>query len=608
MISICQNHDVYEIRFSYDATLVSMIKEVPGRRWNADKKYWTVPRDKLGFFLAKLHNTPYESQVNIQSEEHLWENYSLDSTTCIPNIDVSDLSFYIEEGKSPYPHQLDFMRYAVYRQHCGNLHGFLLGDDPGLGKTLETLNLAMYNKSAYGFKHCLIICCINASKYNWADDISKHLNGLEQGYILGGRKRRNRTDISYDTGNAERLQDLQTFHMYGDMNSPELPYFIITNIESIRAKSGRKYPIADEIIKLVQSGKISMIAVDEIHKNASPTSLQGKQLLRIKKAVGNKVMWLPITGTPIVKAPTDAYLPMKLIDAHRFNSYYTWCKEFCVYGGFGGHEIIGYKNVDKIKSMVQANMLRRLKSEVLPDLPDKLFYTEYVENTPYQKKLEAQCINMMIENQSEILSASNPLVKFLKLRQVNGSPELVDPSCKLDANYIKYNAKFKRLLELIDDIYKRGEKVIVFSNWVEPLRTLYRYIHTRWKTCVFTGTMSEAERQKHKKVFINNPEYTVLLGTIGAMGTTHSFPGVQNEIFYDTPWNYVDRQQAEDRIHGIGRGSGSAVNYYTLMCKNTVDERVWNIMYDKKDIASYIVDGKLDIKNNPELFMKLLGR
>ena len=161
----------------------------------------------------------------------------------------------------------------------------------------------------------------------------------------------------------------------------------------------------------------------------------------------------------------------------------------------------------------------------------------------------------------------------------------------------------------MEDLHAGKEKVIIFSNWVEVLRTLYKFVSTKYKVCCYTGTMNAADRQKHKDVFINNPNYTIMLGTIGALGTSHSFPGVSTEIFYDTPWTYVDREQAEDRIHGIARVKANvSCSYYTLMTKDTVDERVWQIMYDKKDISGYIVDNKLDIRNNSQLFMKLLGK
>lgn len=599
-----ENGDIYEIRFRYDPYLVACIKGVPGRTWNPNGKFWSIPKDKLGWLVNSLKNTPYENQVVVQSTESININASIDATTDIPDIDVSNIPFYVKEGATPFKHQIDFMKYAIDRQSRGLNGGFILGDDQGLAKTCECMNLALYNRDNKGFKHCLVICCVNSAKYNWVQDIKDHTRGKEVPYILGTRFKRDKITTRCDTGGKEKLEDLTTGHMYGDINAPELPYFIIVNIEAFRAKKGKSYYFTDEVIKWVNTGKIHMIAIDEVHKNTSPSSLQGKQILRLKKYTGSLVEWIPITGTPIVSKPTDVFLPLKLVDGHNFSSYYTWCQQFCIYGGYGDHEIVGYKNVPMLKDMLQSNMIRRLKSDVL-DLPPKIRYTRYVDNTSYQEKLY-QCVTSDIRNDKiKILSSLNPLSKFLRLRQVNGSPELVDSELKVDKNYIKKNAKLIELLDILEEIHERGEKVVVFSNWVEPLRTLYKFISQRYKTCCFTGTMTESDREIHKQTFQNNPEYTVLLGTIGAAGTVHTFTAANNLIFYDEPWTPTDKAQAEDRIYRIG--TTRSVNIYTILSRNTIDDRVHNILYTKELVSSYMVDNKLDIYNNPEVFDMLLG-
>ena len=166
MIDVRQNRDVYEVTFKYDPNIIYLVKNVPGRRWNPDSKMWTVPKDKLGFLLAQFKGTPYEGILRVHSEENLNVNSTLDTTTFIPDIDLSKIPFYVKEGAKPYQHQLDFMKWSLDRQLNGNKGGFVLADDQGLAKTAEVMNLAIYNRKQYKFKHCLIICCIHRSKYN----------------------------------------------------------------------------------------------------------------------------------------------------------------------------------------------------------------------------------------------------------------------------------------------------------------------------------------------------------------------------------------------------------------------------------------------------------
>ena len=603
-ITAIQNNSIYEIRFPYDPELVELIKQVPGRWWEPNQKMWTIPSDRLGFLINQLKGTKYEHDLHIQSTEHLNENQSIGVTANIPDIDISDVNFRIASGCYPFKHQLDCMKFSNDRQHAGNKSGFLLADEPGAGKTLQVMNVALYNKDHYNMKHCLIVCCTNTAKYNWEDDILKHSNGQEIPYVLGTRLKRDKVTKRYDTSSVDKLNDLLIGHMYGKEEYPELPFFLIVNIEVFRYKQGKAYAFTKEIIKWVDDGKIGLIALDEIHKNASPSSKQGQQILKIKTSISRPVMWIPMTGTPITSRPTDVFLPLRLVDGHNSNSYYMWCQEYCIMGGFGNHEIVGYKNMDKLKGLLEPNMLRRLKKDIL-DLPPKLQYTEYVENSDYQKKLYENIREYLKKTQPKWKKSLNPMTELLKLRQVTGSPELVDLECKVNEEYIKKNSKLSRLLELIDEIIERNEKVIVFSNWVEPLRTLYRFISKRYKTCCYTGTMKADAREQNKRVFINNPEYKVLLGTVGALGTSHTLTVATNIIFYDEPWNPSDREQCEDRCHRPG--TTQPVSIYTLIAKDTIDETVHKIIATKEGVANYIVDDTLDLRNHPELIDTLLN-
>ena len=601
MIAVVQAGDVYQLKFRYDPQFIEILKLVPGRIWVPAEKVWTIPKDRLGFLVNQVRGTDYENSLDIHSDEDININTTLDSTFSIPDIDISKIPLYVEDGGQLYSHQIDFMKFAIHRQLRGNMRGFLLCDDPGLGKTLEVLNLAVYNRKQYHIKHCLILCCVNSSKYNWREDIDKHTNGEYEGYILGSRYKKNGR-IRYDCETAKKFEDLQTLKKYG--TEEDAPFFLIMNIEALRYKVGKDYPIANQIIQLINSGEIGMIAVDEVHKNTSHTSQQGKQLLRIYNNQKRTITWIPMTGTPIVNRPTDVFLPLKLVGGHDFKSYYRWSENFCIFGGYGDYEVVGYKNIPYLKSLLQDNMIRRQKSEVL-DLPPKIYYTEYVENTPYQQKLYRQIRNELAKQKASAVQQNHPDISFIRLRQVNGSPEIVDSALSVDDKYIKYNAKLQRLMELLDDAISNGEKVIVFSNWVEPLRTLYRFVSKKYKTCCFTGTMKESDRQKHKRVFQNNPEYKVLLGTIGAAGTTHTFTAASTVIFYDEPWTPSDKVQAEDRAYRIG--TTKSVKVYTLITQDTVDDAVHSLLYKKQGVSTYIVDNKLDLKNERVIDLLLGG-
>lgn len=463
------------------------------------------------------------------------------------------------------------------------------------GKTLEVINHALYMRKTAGYRHCLILCCVNVAKFSWQSDIAKHTP--EKSHIIGSKRLRN-GKMRYNGSGIDKLSDLaeRKTHSGGD-----LPYFLIMNIESLRLEKGA---IVKQIIDMVNSGEINMIVLDECHKNMSPKSQQGKAVLEIKKKTGGAAQWISVTGTPITSKPTDVYTPLKLIDAHTFKNFWYWQQYFCVFGGYDDHDILAYRNIPELKSMLQGNMIRRLKENVL-DLPEKIRMTEYVELTPYQERMYDDIKADMLQHENEIVTSMNPLTKFLRLRQACGFPEYLDAGLQVDSKYLNFNSKMRRCIELIDEIIERGEKVVVFSQWVTPLRTLYRIISARCKVACYTGTMDEALKEQHKKAFIENPEVKVLIGTIGAIGTSSTLVVANNLIFIDEPWNPSDRLQAEDRIHRIG--ATKSANIYTIIAKDTVDDSVHTILEDKELISKYIVDGVIDIKKNPELFKQLLG-
>lgn len=600
-IKIVKNGKIYDVSYKYDPEFISIIKQVPGRFWDTERKVWTIPDNMLGWFISKTRKTRYENIVEIYSDDQVNVNARIGVTTKedIPNIDISDIDVYVQDGYKLYEHQYDFLRFAKSR--CGK--GFLLADDMGCGKTLEVINYTMYRRKVDSCKHCLIICCVNSAKFSWQDDIRKHTNGSEDGYILGTRKRRG-GGYRYTTGNKERLDDLVVGHMYGDVNAPELPYFIILNVEALRYECSRDYIMADRIVELIESGEIGIIAIDEIHKNTSASSAQGKIISKIKKMTGTKAEWIPMTGTPIVNRPTDLYLPLQLVDAHNYKTFGAWEKLFRIAGGYGNHNTVAYKNIPQLSEMLHSHMIRRLKTDVL-DLPPKIQYTEYVENTPIQRELYYNIRAVIAERvEANIDIPLNPLALFTRLRQVNGSPEIIDPTIAIDKNYIRKNAKLLRTLLLVQDIIDRGEKVVIFSNWVEPLKVLYRFLASKYKTAYFTGTMSVEQREAMKQEFISDPDCKIILGTIGAMGVNQTFTVANNVIFYDSPWDDATRTQCEDRCYRIG--SKKTLNVYTIITKDTVDDRVHEIMNRKRCISSFIVDGRLDVHNNPDLLKQLL--
>ena len=544
------------ITFNYNANIVALIKELcQDRYYNKDKKEWEVHYSYLD--VIQFHLSRYD-RVNI-IEEYVPKKKE--------HIDLPDTFSY---KTKPYEYQEVGVDYGL------NSDKWLLGDEQGLGKTKQVIDIAIARKQLYGYKHCLIVCGVNSLKWNWVNEIHTHSN--EKAYILGQRIKKNRVVVD---SNKAKLEDAVRL-CENDLDS----YFIITNIETMRDDK-----IVESLVKSCASKTISMIAVDEIHKNKNPQSQQSKGLIKLQSECE-----IAMTGTPLMNTPLDLFFIFKWLGYEK-HSFYAFRNHHCVMGGFGGYEIVGYKNLNELQDRLDSIMLRRRKEDVL-DLPEKTYIDELVDMTPKQKIIYNEVTAEIKMNINQIAIAPNPLAELIRMRQATGFTGIL-------SSEIRESAKLDRMKEIIEDAVENGRKVVVFSNWTQMTDEITRCILYDMKlNCArITGQTPEADRQVLVNEF-QNGKFDVIVGTIGAMGTGLTLSTGTVEIFMDHPWNRALYDQAVDRCHRIGQKQN--ITIYNIMCKDTIDERIWNIVNEKGELSDAIVDGKIN-KNKMELLEYLMS-
>ena len=550
----CNGEYSLYITFDFDMRIVNIIREFPTKFWYAEEKIWELPFNKLGEFVNQLQFT----EVEITGEY----------------ITIEKPKAEIPEGfkfkTTPYEHQIVGFNFGL------NNDKWLLGDEMGLGKTKQVIDIAIAKKMSKGYEHCLIICGVNGLKWNWRNEVYTHSN--EDAYILGQRIRRGKLKID---SNADKLTDVKAL-----ASNPA--YFIITNIETLRVEE-----IATELKKLCEEGTIGMIAFDECHKAKNPLSDQGKGILKLQAET-----MIAMTGTPLMNKPFDLYIILKWLgyEKHAFGAFK---KHYADYGGFGGYEVIGYKNLDELQERLDEIMLRRKKEEVL-DLPEKTYIDEYVEMTPKQKKIYNEVTMDIRMNIDQIKMANNPLAELIRMRQATGYTGILSST-------IKESAKLDRMEELVEEAIDNGKKVVIFSNWTQMTTAIEDKLTENDIYCydTITGETKDEDRQYKVNSFQTEDGCRVLIGTIGAMGTGLTLTAGTVEIFMDEPWNMALKEQCVDRCHRIGQTNN--ITIYTLMCEDTIDQRIHEIVEQKGLMADAIVDGKVDKQSTKELLDYLLS-
>jgi SNF2 family DNA or RNA helicase len=555
------------VSFEYESNLVSIIKSMGTRVYIPDKKTWEIPESAVPMLMSRLRDYDVLLRGEMRHET--------------PQSHAQLPSGFVFTTK-PYKHQMEGVIYGLEHE------SFLLGDDQGLGKTKEIIDIAMCRKQTDGLKHCLIICGINGNKYNWADEVKIH--SREDSWILGTRFTKRPPIKMIEGSTKDKMEDLN--------NIPH-QFFWITNIETLRGgsfkeKQGKRtvmrFPIAEKIQELCDKGIIGMIAFDEAHKAKNPDSQQGKALLSID-CKGPKI---PMSGTFVLNNPLDLYLPLRW-SGFETHSFYAYKQHYCKMGGFGGKEIVGYKNLDELRSMVSKVMLRRVKGDVL-DLPPKVHTIEWVDAYPEQKSLYKDVRDQVRDNINKVKVHPDPLSEMLRLRQVTGYPGILSST-------VTKSAKMDRMEELVEDEVSVGGKAIIFSNWSE-MTNVIRHKLKKYNPAYITGEVGSVQRMEEKDRFQNDPNCKVMIGTIGALGTGFTLTAAQLVIFVDEPWNRGIKDQAEDRAHRIGtRGT---VRVVTILTRDTVDEGVYNLVQKKGKMADLLVDGKVDGKNVDNVLSYLL--
>ena len=522
----------------YNESIINIIKSSEFAVWHKKEKLWEVPVICLAYL---LDNLTYFDDIDLKllpKEEAVEKKPELT----------------VQYKVKPFKHQEDAIEFGLLNDK------WLLLDSPGLGKTASIIHLAEELKAQRGLEHCLIICGLATLRANWEKEIKIHSNETS---VIIGKKVSAKGNVSWATV-KERAEQLK--------NKID-EFFVIINIESIREDC-----VVDAINSSVNN--FDMVVVDECHKCAGNTSIQSKNLLSLndsKYKVG-------MTGTLLTNSPLSAMIPLKWLGVEH-STLTNYKGQYCLFGGFGGHQIVGYKNLDLLKDEIDSCSLRRTKD--LMDLPPKTIIDEYVEMNEAHKKFYLDVRKGVKEECDKInLNTNNLLALTTRLRQATSCPGVLTSS-----NII--SSKIERCISLVEDIVSQGDKVVVMSAFKEPIYQLQELLK-EYNPLIGTGDMKDQEVSDNIDKFQNEDKYKVMLCTQAKCGTGVTLNKARYLIMLDEPWTYAIYEQCTDRIHRIN--NTKPVFIYNLICEDTIDETVANIINRKKALADYMIDDKDDTK------------
>ena len=518
----------------YNETLIGFLKSLELAVWHKKEGLWELPVTVLAELLNEL---AYEDDITVK---------------LLPVKEPEEATLSCEYKVKPFKHQEEAIKYGLEHDR------WLLLDSPGLGKTASIIHLAEELKAQRGLEHCLIICGIATLRANWEKEIKFHSN---ETFVTIGKRINSKGHENWDTipQRAEQLKNKID------------EFFVILNIESIRDER-----VVEAILN--SDNKFDMIAFDECHKANGTSSIQSKNLLKINNAKYRVGM----TGTLITNSPLSAFIPLKWIGVDH-STLTNYKSLYCEFGGFGGYEVIGYKNLDILMQEIGSCSLRRTKD--LMDLPPKNIINEYVEMNDAHRKFYQDVVNGVKEECDKIeLNTNNLLALTTRLRQATSCPNVLTSSDVV-------SSKIERCVDLAEDIVSQGDKVVIMTQFKESVYTLEKLLK-HLNPLIGTCDMKDQEVSNNIDLFQKDDEHRVIICTQQKMGTGITLNRARYLIMLDEPYTDALYTQCTDRIHRIN--NTEAVFIYNLICANTYDEVVSAIVSRKKALSEYMIDNKDD--------------
>jgi SWI/SNF-related matrix-associated actin-dependent regulator 1 of chromatin subfamily A len=417
----------------------------------------------------------------------------------------------------------------------------LLADDMGLGKSAQSI---VYMKMHPELRPALIIVPATL-KLNWHREIKKWMpEEADSVQIVQGR------------------QD--------SINDDEYKITIIN------------YDILQSYVDLLTEINYKIMILDESHAIKNSKAMRTKIVKKISRKM-DKI--ISISGTPLTNRPIEFFTTLNMLDHKLFPNYYHFGMEFC--GGNNGEwglDFKGASNTDKLhKILVNSFMIRRLKKDVLKELPPKQRTVIPIEinNRREYNKAENDIIQYLHETEGVEIAQkaifAQVLVKFEKLKQLT------------------IQGKKQQIFDWIDNFLESDQKLIIFGvhhSAIDMLIEKYPDISVK-----LDGRDSPNQKQKSVDEFQNNPNIRLFIGNVNAAGVGITLTASSNVAFVELPWVPALCDQAEDRAHRIGQESDS-VNIYYLLGSNTIEERIGEVIDEKRKVISAIMDGELPAQEN----------
>ena len=517
--------------------VMSIVKGVMGRKWDGSRKAWKVPISQGAFLKGRLDgiyqpladaiatvdgmSTVIESQaerIALSSAASLHDEEKIEEMR-------SRLAEQFPEGRELYPFQYVGVRF------CELAGGrALIGDDMGVGKTIQALAYAALHPE----NHPVLVVAPANVKYNWVKEFTTWLPNLSVEAVKNGKSDIPDTDV------------------------------VVINYDLMKKQQ----------LALEDAG-FNIVIFDESHYLKNSKAQRTQASLEVANTSKDIIC---LSGTAITNRPIEFFTTLNLLRPVEFGNFFTYGKRYCDAHHTGwGWDFKGSSNESELHERTRAFTIRRLKKEVMDELPDKIRQVVDVVPTPAEQKTYKNAQAMWL-NQYEMhkaqgsLPAGFVLNMLTELRHHCGTLKIT-----ATANWVR---EYREVT---------GKPTIIFAHHKDVVDGLVDELKDDFTLGLITGSVAAEKRQERVDAFQRGDIDVMICSTVAAKeGLT--LTRADTVVFIEREWSPAWEEQAEDRVNRIGQDAETVHAVY-LSVKGTIDEKFNSVVEEKRAVIQSVLDG-----------------
>nr|DAN92307.1 MAG TPA: Chromatin remodeling complex ATPase [Caudoviricetes sp.] len=342
----------------------------------------------------------------------------------------------------------------------------------------------------------------------------------------------------------------------------------------------------DGIFEALQAWNADMIICDESQRIKTHDAEQSKAIHKLGDQARYKLI---LSGTPVQNNAIDLYSQYRFLDPTIFGTnFYQFRNRYAIMGGFNRHQIVGYRDLDKLIQKEHSIAYRVTKDEAL-DLPEQTFLERRIVMSAKEKSIYDR---LKRESFTELdgggqITVTTVLTKLLRLQQYTGGFLIADGKEKPE---LVSKGKLNALEEIVDDyVLDAGKKLVIFARFRPEIDLIGQMLDKKKiKYGAIYGDVKLESRGDIVKDFQTNPKTMVFLAQIDTAGLGITLTAADTCVYYSVNFNYAAYSQSLARIHRIGQKN--ICTYIHLITEKTVDETILKALAKKEDLAKTIVD------------------